>query len=57
MNPEQIQAIRDMILELRDEKEIINVQIDELIAQKDVLVERRVEINALIDELREGIES
>jgi len=56
MNAEQLQALKDKLVDLRDEKENLNGEIDELVAQKTICTDRRTEINDLITLLKDGLE-
>ncbi len=56
MNAEQKQALKDKLVDLRDEKESINAEVECLAAQKIFLVDRRTDINFIIELLRENIE-
>ena len=56
MNAEQKQALKDKLVELRAEKESINTEVECLVAQKIFLVDRRTDINFIIELLRENIE-
>ena len=64
MNPEQKQALRELLATLRGEKQNINMFIDEINLEREVLLTKKQEyvarkeaINILIDIIKENIEN